>query len=42
MAEGELKSKIEIAKNMLQKNLDIPFIQTLTGLSAEEIRQLQA
>ena len=39
-AEGERKSKIEIAKNMLQKNLEIPLIQTLTGLSAEEISQL--
>lgn len=42
-AEGEKNGKAEIAKNMLQKQLEIPWIiQRLTGLSAEEIRQLQA
>ncbi|MBN1618343.1 transposase, partial [Candidatus Dojkabacteria bacterium] len=39
-AEGEKLAKIEIAKNCLEKNMDIETISLITGLSVEEIRGL--
>jgi len=39
--EGKLESKMEIAKNLLNINMDIEEICRLTGLSAEEIKKLK-
>ena len=39
-AEGEHLAKIEIAKVMVKKNLDIETISDLTGLTIEEIKKL--
>ena len=39
--EGSKKEKIEIAKNMLKKNLDINLIIELTSLTKEEIETLK-
>jgi predicted transposase/invertase (TIGR01784 family) len=39
--EGELKSKIEIARKMLLQNMDVHIIATVTGLSHEQIEQLR-
>ena len=36
--EGALESKIDIAKNMLDKNFEINLISQITGLSIEEIK----
>jgi len=36
-AEGELQAKLSIAKNMIQKGIDLDTIITITNLSAEEI-----
>jgi predicted transposase/invertase (TIGR01784 family) len=41
LKEGELKSKIEIAKKMLLQNVDVHIIATVTGLSHEQIEQLR-
>lgn len=38
--KGLNQSKIEIAKNMLNKNLDISIISEVTGLNIEEIEKL--
>ena len=39
-ASGLKDGKIEIAKNLLKKNMDNKFIQEVTGLSKEEIEEL--
>ena len=39
--EGEENQKIEIAKNMLNKSMDIDTISELTGLSKEEIESIE-
>ena len=39
--EGEKNKAIEIAKNMLSKGLDVNLISELSGLSAEEIKNLK-
>ncbi|MGV2433072.1 MAG UNVERIFIED_CONTAM: Rpn family recombination-promoting nuclease/putative transposase [Rickettsiaceae bacterium] len=39
--EGEKSKAIEIAKNMLSQNLDLPLISSLTGLSEKEINNLK-
>jgi hypothetical protein len=36
------KAKIEVAKNMLAKNLVEDLIAEITGLSGEEIKKIQA
>ncbi len=38
---GLKKGKIEVAKNLLNANMDIKFISNITGLSVEEIEQLK-
>ena len=38
--QGEKKKQIEIAKNMLQKNMSINDIIEITGLTKEEIEQI--
>ena len=38
---GEKKSKIEIAKKMLQENCDLSFISKITGLSLDAIESLK-
>ena len=38
--EGMQKEKIEIAKNMLEKNIEIDLISSCTGLSIKEIESL--
>lgn len=38
--KGERKSKIEIAKKLLKKNMNIEEIEEVTGLSEEEIKKL--
>ena len=38
--EGQRKEKIEIAKNMLSKNMDIKLISEITGLMEDEIKSL--
>ena len=40
-ALGLSESKIEIAKNMLNKQSDINFISECTGLSIEEIKKIE-
>nr|WP_253308262.1 Rpn family recombination-promoting nuclease/putative transposase [Rickettsia endosymbiont of Ceutorhynchus assimilis] len=40
-AEGKAEGKIEIAKNLLLKNIDINIISEATGLSVEEIEKLK-
>ena len=40
IAEGKKANKIEIAKKLLKKNMDILEIQEITGLTQEEIEQL--
>ncbi len=39
--EGAKNKSIEIAKNMLKKNLDINLIIELTGLTKEELKKLK-
>ena len=39
--EGEIAGKIETAKKMLEKNIDIEIIMELTGLSREKIEKLK-
>ena len=39
--KGIEKNKIEIVKNMLDKNLDINLITKITGLSIEEINKIK-
>jgi predicted transposase/invertase (TIGR01784 family) len=41
LAEGEKKSKIEIAKKMLEENLPTDMIMKLTGLTKEEIEKIK-
>jgi hypothetical protein len=41
MVEGELKSKLKIAQNMLNAGSDIVFIIKVTGLSREQIESLK-
>ena len=38
--EGIEQSKVEIARNMLNENVDVSFISRITGLSIEEIKDL--
>ena len=38
--EGQREEKIEIAKNMLSKNMDIKLISEITGLMEDEIKSL--
>ncbi|MBQ4263863.1 MAG: hypothetical protein IJB83_06500, partial [Bacilli bacterium] len=38
--EGIEQSKVEIARNMLNENVDVFFISRITGLSIEEIKDL--
>jgi predicted transposase/invertase (TIGR01784 family) len=38
---GELRNKIQMAKRMLQKRLNLNLISEITGLSVERIKQLQ-
>ena len=40
ISKGENKKSIEIAKNMLNKNMSIEDISDITGLSIEEINKL--
>ena len=40
MEKGMEKGKTEIARNMLQKGLDVSLIEEITGLSQEEIKSL--
>ena len=40
ISKGENKKSIEIAKNMLKKNMPIEDISDITGLSIEEINKL--
>ena len=39
--EGELKKSKEIAKKMLEKNVDIETIEEITGLTKEEIEDIR-
>ena len=39
ISEGEKKKAVEIARNMISINLDIPTIVKVTGLSEEEVMQ---
>ena len=41
ISKGENKKSIEIAKNMLKKNMSIEDISDITGLSIEEINELR-
>ena len=38
--EGKIKEKLEIAKNMLNQNMNANLISNVTGLSIEEIESL--
>ena len=40
LSEGISQSKIEIAKNLLKKGMDISDISDVTGLSKEEVQKL--
>ena len=39
--EGKQNEKIEIAKNLLAKNIDVNIISECTGLSIEEVNNLK-
>ncbi|CDF11412.1 putative uncharacterized protein [Mycoplasma sp. CAG:776] len=39
--QGKQERNIEIAKNMLMKNMDINIISEITGLSVEEIEKIR-
>ena len=39
--EGERENRIAIAKNMLEKNLDVILVSEVTGLSIEQVRKIQ-
>ena len=39
--DGKAEEKISIAKNLLDKNIDIEIIASSTGLSKEEIEKLK-
>jgi len=39
--EGKVEGKIEVAEALLQEGSDVAFIAKVTGLSEEQIRQLQ-
>ena len=41
ISKGENKKSIEIAKNMLKKNMSIEDISEITGLSINEIKSLK-
>ncbi len=41
LAEGEEKSKLEIAKNLIDAGMDNDFIVKATGLSVEKIKTLR-
>ena len=41
IAQGSLDKSIEIAKNLLQSNVDISIILKSTGLSKEQIEELK-
>jgi len=38
---GKFKGKLEVAKNMLTKGMDIPAVAERTGLSTEQLEQLK-
>ena len=40
ISEGKRERNIEIAKNMLSKNMDIKLISEITGLMEDEIKNL--
>ena len=40
--EGKLEGKLEIAKNMLNKGLELSLIKEITGLSEQEIQALKS
>ena len=39
--QGSYQSKIQIAKNMIEENMDINLISKLTGLKVEEINSIK-
>ena len=39
-AEGRSEGKIDVAKKMLERNMDISLISEVTGLTKEEIEKL--
>jgi len=41
LEQGSRQEKIEIAKNMLNENMDIEIISKVTGLTKEEIETLK-
>ena len=41
MKQGSLDKSLEIAKSMLEKNMDIELISELTNLSKEKIEELK-
>lgn len=41
LKQGKLKRELEIAKNMLAKNIEVSIISEVTGLSIKEINQLK-
>lgn len=41
LQQGSYQSKIQIAKNMLEENMDINLISKLTGLKVEEINSIK-
>ena len=40
-AKGEKEAKVQIAQNMLQKNMDISLISEITGLTIDDINNLK-
>ena len=40
LAEGDARGKLETAKNLLKKGMDVSFISEVTGLSKEDIQRL--
>ncbi len=38
---GKMEEKLEIASNMLKKDVDISFISEMTGLTKEQIEELK-
>ncbi len=38
MEQGELQAKLETARNMLSRNMELPLILEITGLSEGQLR----
>ncbi|OON96719.1 MAG: hypothetical protein ATN36_04950 [Epulopiscium sp. Nele67-Bin005] len=42
LAEGLLEKAVEVAKTLFKKGMDFEFVQEITGLSSEQLKEIQA